>query len=102
MTPLTRTLLLAAMVMVPLGPVRGDSEQYSRLPEAVRRVELDTGGKVLQVKMIQRGDREIYRMKVLTPDGRVKVVQDDPRRPLDGRDERAPPRLGDRRQDDPH
>jgi hypothetical protein len=47
-------------------------------------VERDTGGKVLQVKPIQRGDREIYRMKVLTPDGRVKVVQDDPRHPRGG------------------
>lgn len=57
-----------------------DERPHARLPESVRRVESETGGKVLQVRPIQRGDREIYRMKVLTPDGRVKIMQDDPKR----------------------
>ncbi|GIX35061.1 MAG: hypothetical protein KatS3mg126_0840 [Lysobacteraceae bacterium] len=54
---------------------------HARLPESVRRIERETGGKVLQVRPIRRGERELYRMKVLTPDGRVRIVQDDPRWP---------------------
>lgn len=81
MTPLIRTSLLVVVLLLPAWSVARDNEQYSRLPESVARVERETGGKVLQVKPIQRGDREIYRMKVLTPEGRVKVMQDDPRHP---------------------
>lgn len=64
---------------------------HDDLPAAVARVERETGGKVLQVKPIQRGDREVYRMKVLTPDGRVKIVQDDPKRHRPRRGEAAEP-----------
>jgi hypothetical protein len=96
MTPLTRTLLFAAVLTLPLPAAGNDNEPHGRLPESVRRVERETGGKVLQVRPIQRGDREIYRMKVLTPDGRVRVVQDDPRHPRDsgGREERNSGREG--------
>lgn len=99
MTPLIRTSMLVVVLLLPAGSVARDNEQYSRLPESVARVERETGGKVLQVKPIQRGDREIYRMKVLTPEGRVKVMQDDPRHPREFRrnEERpeAPPTRGD-------
>jgi hypothetical protein len=81
MTPLIRSSLLVVALVLPAWPEARDNEQYSRLPEAVARIERETGGKVLQVKPIQRGDREIFRMKVLTPEGRVRVVQDDPRHP---------------------
>ena len=64
-----------------------DDRTYTDLPEAVARVENETGGKVLQVRPIQRGDREVYRMKVLTPEGRVKIVHDDPKRARLRRDE---------------
>lgn len=72
-----------------------DEEPYADLPQSVRRIERETGGKVLQVRPIRRGDREIYRMKVLTPDGRIKIMQDDPRRRRDARNrdqERDPER----------
>ena len=48
------------------------------LPESVRRVERQTGGEVLRAEPMQRDGREVYRLKVLTADGRVRVVQDDP------------------------
>ena len=54
----------------------------------MQRVERETGGTVLSARPIRRGDREVYRMKVLTPEGRVRVVQDDPRR---HREPPAPP-----------
>src|SRR5918993_350280 len=44
----------------------------------VRQVER-AGGRVLQAEPMQRGGREVYRFKVLTPEGRVRVMQGDPR-----------------------
>ena len=55
------------------------------LPDSVRRVERQTGGEVLRAEPMQRDGREVYRLKVLTADGRVRVVQDDPERPRDTR-----------------
>ena len=48
------------------------------LPDSVRRVERTTGGEVLRAEPMQRDGREVYRMKVLTADGRIRVVQEDP------------------------
>jgi hypothetical protein len=48
------------------------------LRDSVRRVERQTGGEVLRAEPMQRDGREVYRLKVLTSDGRVRVVQDDP------------------------
>jgi hypothetical protein len=98
--PRSRCLLLTLLIGVlacPCLPLLAaaqerDERPHARLPESVRRIERETGGKVLQVRPIQRGDREIYRMKVLTPDGRVKIVQDDPKRPRDRVVERDPSR----------
>jgi len=75
-------LLFAALALArPACAAENEEEQpYARLPESIRRVERETGGKVLQVRPIQRGGREVYRMKVLTPEGRVRIMQDDPRR----------------------
>lgn len=52
--------------------------QGSRLPDSVRRVEQQTGGEVLRAEPMRRDGREVYRLKVLTSDGRVRVMQDDP------------------------
>lgn len=58
---------------------RDRGERVDRgLPESVRRVERQTGGEVLRAEPMQRDGREVYRLKVLTADGRVRVVQDDP------------------------
>src|ERR671913_305956 len=43
----------------------------------VRQVER-AGGRVLQAEPMQHGGREVYRFKVLTPEGRVRVMQGDP------------------------
>jgi hypothetical protein len=48
------------------------------LPDSVRRVERQTGGEVLRAEPMQRDGHEVYRLKVLTADGRVRVIQDDP------------------------
>jgi hypothetical protein len=76
-------LMLICATLAAAGPLCAagrDEERRERMPESVRRIENETGGRVLQVRPMQRGDREIYRVKVLTPEGRVRVMQDDPRR----------------------
>jgi hypothetical protein len=56
-------------------------DEKGSLPDSVRRVERQTGGEVLRAEPIQRDGREVYRLKVMTSDGRVRVVQDDPSDP---------------------
>ena len=84
-------LLLAALAAV--VPVQADAQrgggQREEAGARVRQVERD-GGRVLQAQPMQRGGEEVYRLKVLTPEGRVRVIQGDlQERP--GR-EMAPPR----------
>lgn len=45
------------------------------LQEAVAQVERETGGKILAAETIRVGRNVIYRIKVLTPDGRIRVFQ---------------------------
>ncbi|MGA9341346.1 MAG: PepSY domain-containing protein [Rhodanobacteraceae bacterium] len=45
------------------------------LQDAVARVQQQTNGKVLGVQTLKLGKRKVYRIKVLTPDGKVQVVQ---------------------------
>lgn len=54
--------------------------QDGDLPASVRRVERETGGEVLKAQPMQRDGREVYRVKVLTPQGRIRVVEDTPPR----------------------
>ena len=63
------------------GPVQQRGQDEGGLRDSVRRVERQTGGEVLRAEPMQRDGREVYRLKVLTADGRVRVVQDDPDRP---------------------
>ena len=57
---------------------REPQRDSTALPDSVRRVERSTGGEVLRAEPMQRDGREVYRIKVLTADGRVRVMQDDP------------------------
>ena len=57
---------------------RQRGEKKEALPDSVRRVERETGGEVLRAEPMQRDGREVYRIKVLTADGRVRVMQADP------------------------
>ncbi|MBN8481086.1 MAG: PepSY domain-containing protein [Xanthomonadales bacterium] len=42
--------------------------------QAVDQVQRETSAKVLSVQTLQVGKRKIYRIKLLTPEGRVRVV----------------------------
>ena len=75
---------LAQSAPPPHAPPRQSAQQQRDrgedvgLRDSVRRVERQTGGEVLRAEPMQRDGREVYRLKVLTSDGRVRVVQDDP------------------------
>lgn len=43
--------------------------------EAAAQAQHESGGKVLSVQVLNVGKRKIYRIKVLTHDGKVRVVQ---------------------------
>lgn len=47
------------------------------LEQAVQQVESDTAGHVLSAESVHSRRRNKYRIKVLTPDGRVQVVEVD-------------------------
>ena len=45
------------------------------LQEAVARVERETQGKVLSAETKHNGHQTVYRIKVLTRDGQVRVIE---------------------------
>ena len=91
-------LIVAASVALPLAAQETEPAPAAKPPQAqtqpssriqvrsqredagarVRQVER-AGGRVLQAEPMQRGGQEVYRFKVLTPEGRVRVTQGDPR-----------------------
>ena len=63
-------LLGAALLVAGIAVAREIS-----LQEAVSQAQREVDGKVLSVQTLNVGKRKIYRIKVLTHDGRVRVVQ---------------------------
>ena len=67
------------------GPVRFEAAAgappFSRqkggeitLEQAVEQVRAETGGRILSAETVQANGRRVHRIKVLTPDRRVRVV----------------------------
>ena len=84
-----RPLLLLAAVSVAL-PAHAEESRLQHRAEAserIRQVERD-GGRVLRAERVQRGGEETYRLKVLTPEGRVRVLHG-----TDDRSRREPARF---------
>lgn len=77
----------------PRLPTRGGpafaSSAGQGMPDAVRRVERQTGGQVLNVESMRFQGREIHRVKVLEPGGRIRIIVDDPGRQGSGQAEPA-------------
>lgn len=84
-----RPPLLLAVALVATLPAQAEDARVRRaeVSERVRELERD-GNRVLQAERMQRGGREVYRLKVLTPDGRVRVLHDG----RDAPETREPPR----------
>ncbi|WJW75406.1 hypothetical protein QVG61_13095 [Thiohalobacter sp. IOR34] len=81
MIPLMLGLLLAlppAVVLArpdsPPGRAVAPRQAEAGLAEAVRRAERRSGGRVLSAERRLRDGRPWYRIKLLTPDGRVQVL----------------------------
>lgn len=88
-----RPLLLIAVAVLVLPAPRAQAEEArerrAEASERIREVERN-GGRVLRAERVQRGGEETYRLKVLTPEGRVRVLHgnDDRSRRDPGRFER--------------
>ncbi len=64
---------LCALVLALAAGTAGARELTAQ--EAVAKVQQETSGKVLSVQTLLQGKRKVYRIKVLTLDGQVRVVQ---------------------------
>ncbi|MEZ5455430.1 MAG: hypothetical protein R3F04_04875 [Lysobacteraceae bacterium] len=75
-----RSIFLACLVLSGAGGKvwAQQAEEPGQVRESVRRVERETGGRVLRIESIQRNGQDVYRMKVLTPGGRIRVMQERP------------------------
>ena len=112
-----KQILIAVLAYLALGGGLAWAERSQRsdprdgdLPASVRRIQRETGGQVLRAQPIQRDGREVYRVKVLTPQGRIRIVEEmppPPRSDLPQRDDRQrnamqrdEPQRGDRQRND--
>lgn len=112
MSSVSRLLLVVAALAASAHAMAQNNDPRRRVrsdeaADTVRRVEIETGGDVLRAERMQRGGREVYRLKVLTPEGRVRVMQDDPRSRRERRQADRDPRRDDhqeseRRDSDEH
>lgn len=73
MTAVLHSLLLTAALCALAQPALS-RERMGSLQEAIEEVQRETGGRVLSADTVRAGPRELYRIKVLTPDGRVRVI----------------------------
>ena len=63
-------LLLAAFALT-----SHDAHAALTMQDAIAKVQRETGGKVLSAETKTQGRKTIYRIKVLTRDGQVKIVE---------------------------
>ncbi|MEP7186776.1 MAG: hypothetical protein ABI767_13155 [Rhodanobacter sp.] len=72
-----KNFILALFILVTSGTaasVLAQPNPVVTLDQAVLDVQRETGGKVLSAESRRVGRRQEYRIKVLTPDGHVKVM----------------------------
>lgn len=91
-------LIVLASIGFPLCQEASAAPRESGLPESISRVERETGGRVLSAERREQGGREMNRIKVYMPEGRVRVMWDEPRaRPPHPPAGHEPPHSGDQR-----
>ena len=57
------------------APAPAFAQRAVTLRDAVEQVERSTGGKVIAASRVRVGKSKMFRIKVLTADGRVRVIQ---------------------------
>jgi uncharacterized membrane protein YkoI len=72
MKPALMALLLCCACLVAGAPAHAAAMS---MQEAIAKVERETHGKVLSAETKRTGNRAVYRIKVLTRDGRVQVIE---------------------------
>ena len=76
---LLAAVLLSAPAIAKDRKERDDTARDQRsLSDSVRQVERNTGGRVVGAEKVRGSGREINRVKVVTPEGRVRVIRHDP------------------------
>lgn len=70
-------LASAGMAVARDAPPAGqqNSHEQMSLERAVQQVQQQTNGRILAADSIPNGRNKLYRIKVLTPDGHVRVMQ---------------------------
>lgn len=71
--------LFAAFALALPAAAEEARTQRSEMGERIQQVERD-GGRVLRAERMQREGEDVYRIKVLTPEGRVRVLHDERKR----------------------
>lgn len=71
-------------------PESGRQRSQDSMTASVRRIERNTGGRVLSIEQMHSDGRDLNRVKVMDDSGRVRIYVDDP-----GRRERATRARGD-------
>lgn len=77
MTRCLRFVLAASVGLSFCHSVFAAYQDDDDLEELVSRVERETGGRVLSAERRAQDGREMNRIKIYTPEGRVKVMWDD-------------------------
>lgn len=71
--PRAAAILLLGLALA--GVVAAAAAREISLQEAVAQAQREADGKVLSVQTLNVGKRKVYRIKLLSRDGRVRVVQ---------------------------
>lgn len=72
----TPTLRVGDVGLMQTAAARRQGGEIS-LEEAVEQVRAETGGRILSAETVKSNGRRVHRIKVLTPDRRVRVVNVD-------------------------
>ena len=67
-----RFAILLSVALVAAFPAA--AQRAVDLQDAVERVQRQSGGRILSAETVRIGRQKLYRVKVLTPEGRVQVV----------------------------
>lgn len=77
---MARLVPLVCLALCAFGAQADDDRLKSDLQIAAAEVQRETRGKILSATKIESGRRAVFRIKVLTEDGQVRVIQIPERR----------------------
>jgi len=68
-------LLRCFLVLIALAAISAPAAAQLSLEDAVEQVQQEIQGRVLKAEEVTIGKKKLYRIKLLTRDGRVQVVK---------------------------